>query len=314
MTGTTSPTLQSRARGVALGAAVGDALGMPLEFERPRPVERLVRDMRSGRLPAGAFTDDTEMALALAETLLARPGKGLDANLLAAAFVDWYRRGPKDVGLQTSSMISAIQSGQTWEEAARRGRQQSPNSAGNGSLMRCWPVALAFHADRERLKSDSELQSLVTHPHPDCAAGYIFLNLLIAELLHGSSLPGALRIARSEAHFSPEVGRMLDSAPDQRRESLPNSGWVAHTLQTAVWALTTTRSFEEAVVQAANLGSDSDTSACVTGAAAGALYGQDAIPPAWVEALHGEWPLGSGNVLRAAEFERLADELVKMGA
>ena len=92
----TIPNLQERARGCAVGAAVGDALGMPLEFGAPSPPDRLVRHMQPGRLPAGAFTDDTEMALALAESLLAR--RPLDPADLACRFVRWYRANPPDVG------------------------------------------------------------------------------------------------------------------------------------------------------------------------------------------------------------------------
>ena len=98
--------LQDRLRGVAVGAAIGDALGMPLEFGPAIPADRLVRTMQAGRLPAGAFTDDTEMALALADSLLER--SPLDADSLARHFVAWYRAGPSDVGIQTSDVLGRI--------------------------------------------------------------------------------------------------------------------------------------------------------------------------------------------------------------
>ncbi|MCX7706739.1 MAG: ADP-ribosylglycohydrolase family protein [Anaerolineae bacterium] len=88
---------------------------MPLEFGPAIPADRLVRDMRPGRLPAGAFTDDTEMALALAESLLAR--RPLDPADLAARFVAWHCAGPADVGIQTSNVLSRIARGASWQEA-----------------------------------------------------------------------------------------------------------------------------------------------------------------------------------------------------
>ncbi len=91
--------LSDRLRGIAVGAAVGDALGMPLEFGLASPANDLIRGMRPGRLPAGSFTDDTEMALALAESLLAHPE--LDSDDLAHRFLDWYERNPEDVGVLT---------------------------------------------------------------------------------------------------------------------------------------------------------------------------------------------------------------------
>ncbi|HSR31954.1 MAG TPA: ADP-ribosylglycohydrolase family protein, partial [Anaerolineae bacterium] len=99
--------------GCAVGAAVGDALGMPLEFGPRRPAGALVRDMAPGRIPAGTFTDDTEMALALAESLLAcRP---LDPADLAGRFVAWYRAGPDDVGIHTRQVLSRFAAGEPWQ-------------------------------------------------------------------------------------------------------------------------------------------------------------------------------------------------------
>ncbi len=179
-------TLQSRTRAVALGAAIGDALGMPLEFRAPSPLENLLREMSPGRLPAGSITDDTEMALALAESLLAH--RPLDAQDLARRFVDWFNSGPSDYGFQTAFMLRRISGGLDWEIAAQQSRRESPDSAGNGSVMRCWPVALAYLQDHDRLLADSELQSLVTHPHPECVAGCLF------HQWHAPS-PGARRAA-----------------------------------------------------------------------------------------------------------------------
>lgn len=294
-------------RGVAVGAAVGDALGMPLEFGPATPADRLVRDMRSGRLPAGAFTDDTEMALALAESLLAH--RPLDPADLAARFVAWYRDGPSDVGVHTSRVLSRIAAGTSWQEAADAVQRAHPQSASNGSVMRCWPVAIAHWNDLDALLADSRLQSRVTHPHPECVAGCAFVNAAIYYLVHGAAPAEAMAAALRVADAPEELRQAIASAASKRREELPNSGWVRHTLESAVWALLTTASFEEAVVQAVNLGHDADTTGVVVGALAGAAYGLDAIPAAWRAAVHGEWPLRSRDRWDAARLIALADRL-----
>src|SRR5512136_2255258 len=126
--------MRDRARGCAVGAAVGDAFGMPLEFRSRQPIDQLAREMRPGRLPAGTFTDDTEMALALGESLLAH--KPLDPADLADRFVAWYEGGPDDIGYQTRMVLHEISRGAEWEQASKVVHRAYPDSAGNGSVMR----------------------------------------------------------------------------------------------------------------------------------------------------------------------------------
>jgi len=297
-----------RLSGVAVGAPVGDALGMPLEFKPLVPLEKFVRTMQPGRLPAGSFTDDTELALALAESLLEK--RPLDGNVLAKHFLDWYRAGPDDVGNHIRTVLDTIKRGQTWEKATAEVLRYRPDSSGNGSIMRCWPVALADWNDRTQLVADSTLQSKVTHPHLDCIAGSIFVNVWIAELVQGKLIQEAFQTALECAGLSQELTGTLMKASSRRREELENSGWVRRTLETAAWALLTTNTFADAVIQAANLGNDADTAACVTGAIAGAAYGLNAIPPSWRQELEGEWPLRSGKLWREADFIVLANKLV----
>jgi ADP-ribosyl-[dinitrogen reductase] hydrolase len=303
--------IRERARGCAVGAAVGDALGMPLEFGPPRPAHHLVREMEPGRIPAGTFTDDTEMALALAESLLAhRPLHPAD---LAQRFVVWHRAGPDDVGVHTSQVLSRIGSGVPWEQAVEAVQRLRPDSAGNGSVMRCWPVALAHWHDLDQLIADSFLQSRVTHPHAECVAGSGFVNVTIYHLLRGT--PPAEAVARAlEAVDAPGPLRaVIEVAPTRRRDELKNSGWVRHTVESGVWGLLTTGSFEEAVVQVVNLGNDADTAGTVVGALAGAAYGLEAIPPRWQGVLQGEWPLRSGVRWQTDTLVDLADRLVDGG-
>jgi len=293
--------------GVAVGAAIGDALGMPLEFGPARPAERLVREMLPGRIPAGTFTDDTEMALALAESLLAQCP--LNPADLAQRFVAWFAAGPPDVGIHTASVLRRIANGEPWESAVSAVQAHNPGSAGNGSVMRCWPVALAWWDDLERLLADSVLQSRVTHPHPECNTGCAFVNAAIYHLLHGLSPEEAIARALDDAEVPAPLRAVIVAAPGKDRRDLPNSGWVRHTLESVVWGLLTTHTFEDAVVNVVNLGNDADTAGAVVGALAGAAYGLDAIPQRWRTALRGEFPLRSGHIWRTADLVTLAEKL-----
>jgi len=307
----TSSDIQDRLHGVAVGAAIGDALGMPLEFGPASPLDRLVREMRPGRLPAGAFTDDTEMALALAESLLARTP--LDPADLTQRFAAWYRAGPPDIGRQTRLVLKRIARGEPWDAAVAAVQAENPWSAGNGSVMRCWPVALAHWNNLDRLLSDSRRQSLVTHPHPECVAGCAFVNAAIYHLVRGVAPQETVAQACDDADLPVALRAVSQEAPTKERGDLPNTGWVRHTLESAIWGLLTTDSFEEAVVQVVNLGGDADTAGAVVGALAGAAYGLSAIPVAWRAAVHGEWPLRSGERWDTARLSALADRLAAIG-
>ena len=299
--------MHDRARGCAVGAAIGDALGMPLEFGPRQPADRLVREMEAGRIPAGTFTDDTEMALALAESLSVHwPLRPAD---LAERFVAWYRAGPADVGNHTRAVLARIAGGEPWEYAVESIQRQQPESAGNGSVMRCWPVALAHWDDLGRLLADSRLQSRVTHPHTECMEGSGFVNALIYYLMRGIPLAEAVERSLDAVDMPDSLRVVIEKAPGRGREELENSGWVRHTLESAIWGLLTTDSYEEAVVQVVNLGRDADSAGAVVGALAGAAYGLDAIPGRWREVLRGEWPLGSGRIWHADDLVALADRL-----
>jgi ADP-ribosyl-[dinitrogen reductase] hydrolase len=265
--------------------------------------------MQPGRLPAGTFTDDTEMALALAESLLAHTP--LDPEDLAQRFVAWYQAGPDDVGIHTGRILSRIAGGIPWEEATASVQAEAPNSAGNGSVMRCWPIALAAWDQPGRLVKESTLQSRVTHPHAECIAGSVFVNVAIAYLLQGDTPAAAVAQAGTTAALPAPLQAVIQAAPHKERGNLENSGWVRHTLESAVWGLLTTESFEEAVVQVVNLGRDADTAGAVIGALAGATYGLSGIPKAWQDVVHGTWPLHSGTLWQVPELITLADELTK---
>lgn len=296
-----------RLRGVAVGAAVGDALGMPLEFDYASPPGQMIREMRAGRLPAGSFTDDTEMALALAESLLEK--RMLDPDDISAHFLDWYKHRPPDIGIHTSNVLHSISHGEHWQTAAEKVQKHYPDSAGNGSVMRCWPVAVMCWKDEEILDSWSRKQSQVTHAHEECIAGCAFVNSMIAQLVAGVTPQNAFDYACKHVRMPESLLQVIRLAPHRKRAELRNTGWVRHTIESAMWGLLNTNSFEEALVKVINLGADADTAGAVVGALAGAAYGLDAIPNSWKEMLQGEWPLKSHTIWRLADFTALADRL-----
>ncbi len=302
-----SPQIQDRLRGAAVGAALGDAFGMPLEFLPPRPLRELVVEMQHGRLPAGHFTDDTEMALALAESLLAH--RPLNPAYLTGRFVSWYESNPDDIGIQTSTILRRASRGEDALKVATELLKINPDAAGNGSLMRCWPVTLAFWNDLPQLMETSALQSRVTHAHEDCVNACVVANLVMALLVQGDEIPAAISQALELAEHPLNVTERVEGAPHKTRSELPNSGWVLHTLESALWGLTTTNNFKDAIIQVANLGHDTDTAATVAGALAGAAYGLSAIPMEWRKLLSGEWPLGSRTFWQDVGFINLADRL-----
>jgi ADP-ribosyl-[dinitrogen reductase] hydrolase len=179
--------------------------------------------------------------------------------------------------------------------------------------MRCWPVALAHWQDLDQLLVDSRLRSRVTHPHPECEEGSALVNTVIYRLLRG--MPPAEAVAQALDAVKPldSLRAAVEAAPSRRRDQLPNSGWVRHTVESAVWGLLTTASFEEAVVQVVNLGGDADTAGTVAGALAGAAYGLASIPAGWRRAVQGEWPLRSGVHWDEARLIDLADRLAERG-
>ena len=144
--------------------------------------------------------------------------------------------------------------------------RQRANAAGNGSLMRCWPAALAHWNSLPDLLADTRLQSQVTHPQPDCVEACALVNAMIFFLLRGTPKEEALALALAHVQLSPQMAAAVADAPGKRRDQLPNTGWVVHTLESALWGLLTTTSFTEAVIQVVNLGSDADTAGAVVGA------------------------------------------------
>lgn len=278
--------MRNRAVGSMLGLAVGDAIGTAVEF-KSRDSFAPLTDMVGGGpfgLAPGEWTDDTTMALCLAESLLAE--STVDQADLMTRFAGWLQRGENtvsgrcfDIGATTRAAIeSFIASGNP------SAGSHLATAAGNGSLVRLAPLAIFARRDRELAELLAGKQSRTTHATPEVIdACRLFTDMLI-DALTGADKEGALR--QRVMALSPKV--LFISAGEfksKTRNQIRSSGYVVHTLEAALWSVWQTDNFRDAVLLAANLGDDADSVAAVAGQLAGALYGAKAIPDAWLAKL-----------------------------
>ena len=278
-------SLTDRAIGCMLGLACGDALGGPVEFKgRAEIAEKYpdgLRELVGGgwlHLAPGEITDDTQMTLALARSLTQ---EGLDQALLTAEFLVWYRSNPKDIGNTTRAALALLAEGVPPQEAgARISAAMGDRGAGNGSVMRCAPVAIRFCHDPDRLVAASLASAAITHADRRCTWGAVAINQAIAYLLRGGDLDGVLDAAVVGVHDQ-DVRAAVRGSGDRQREQVESGGFVLETVGAALWCLLNESGYEEAVVAAVGLGDDTDTTAAVAGALAGAHYGEQAIPQRW---------------------------------
>jgi ADP-ribosyl-[dinitrogen reductase] hydrolase len=281
------PLIEDRAYGAMLGLAVGDALGAPLEFsERDRLPH--VSEMIGGgpfSLKPGEWTDDTSMALCLADSLIAH--NALDEIDLLNRFVRWWKQGENsvngccfDIGIATRQALDRFVRLGT---PAGSGPHNNDH-AGNGSLMRLAPVAIFAASDVSEAVRLAHRQSMTTHANAVAAKACEFFATLLVEAMRGVDKDTVLR---SRFWFShDELNRVAaGNWVGKTRDEISSSGYVIATLEAALWCVHRTSSFEEAVILAVNLGQDSDTVAAVTGQLAGAVYGRAGIPQRWLEKL-----------------------------
>ena len=279
-----SQQVVDRALGCFLGLAVGDALGTTLEFTT-RDSRSPVTDIVGGgpfSLKPGEWTDDTSMALCLAESLLAFPE--LDETDLMERFVRWRDEGENsvngrcfDIGSTTSAALTRF-----LQDKNPIAGLKNPSTAGNGSLMRLAPIVLNWVNDPRGAITAARRQSATTHAAPAALEACAFF----AEVLIDAITTGDKAVALSErSSAQPDIDRIAHGSWDRDREQIQSSGYVVDTLEAAMWAVARASSFEEAVLLAANLGDDADTVAAVTGQLAGAIWGLSAIPKRWLETL-----------------------------
>jgi ADP-ribosyl-[dinitrogen reductase] hydrolase len=277
---------QDRARGALIGLAVGDALGTTLEFET-RDAQPLHTEMTGGgpfHLEPGVWTDDTSMALALADSLLACGG--LDTADLQCRFARWMEHGEYsptgtcfDIGITTRQALDRYR-----RTGNRFAGPTGEDTAGNGSLMRLAPAVLYALDDPTACATVAAEQSRTTHGAPQAVQACAFFADLLRRAIHGEAKHSLLAPQEWDGH--PAVHAVAAGGwRGKSRAAIRSSGYVIHTLEAALWSVAETDSFEAALVLAVNLADDADTVGAVTGQLAGAIYGADAIPGRWLEPL-----------------------------
>lgn len=311
----------SRVTGALVGLAVGDALGLPVEFEprseRETDPVRGMRPSNSWRLAPGSWSDDTALALCLAESICER---GFDPEDAGRRFVSWMDGGlwsatgeAIGIGGSTRRALEKVRAGVPSSLSGGRGE----NDNGNGSLMRILPASIWASSLPEpaRLRAVSAY-SAITHGHPRSMLGCYLHCLVAGRLLAGETPQAAYAAAMEEARAriaslpysmraeASAYGRVLDgSLASASAASVRGSGYVVHCLEASLWCLLTTSDYRSCVLAAVNLGEDSDTTGAVAGGLAGLAYGRASVPEEW-----------SGALARSSEIEALAGRFASLVA
>jgi ADP-ribosyl-[dinitrogen reductase] hydrolase len=310
---------RNRFRGCLLGLAVGDAVGTTLEFRAPGSFEPIT-DMIGGgpfHLKPGQWTDDTSMALCLAESLTEL--LEFDALDQLERYRRWYEEGHLsstgrcfDIGHTTSTALHRYSAGRRGEAplTAECG-PTAPHTAGNGSIMRLAPVPMAYAGDPAEAIRLAAASSRTTHGAVEAVDACRYLGALIVGALNGASkeellselytpVPGMWE----QQPLAPAIDEIARGSFKRRDPpDIKGSGYVVKSLEAALWAFDRTRDFRSGCLSAVNLGDDADTTGAVYGQLAGAYYGVAGIPSEWIERL----------ALRG-KIIAFADELFELGS
>lgn len=289
------PQFVSRARGALLGLVAGNQLGVPTErLGTPDAIREAFPHGVTDLAPPpknSPYDDDAAMALLLGESLLA--SQAFDASDVARRWVKWMKMDGRGIGVTTRRALTLIDRGKEPFEAGRLANQENPGrSAGNGSVMRCVPVALRYHNDPDRLIRVSSQQAAITHADERCTWGAAAVNLAVRELLHGN-IYFVDEVLHRLGDRAPRVLRdAIHRVPRESESDLPitragEAGYVVHCVEIAFWFATHDRSLEESLVFLAQAGGDTDTNAAVAGALLGARHGEVALPPRWMDQITG---------------------------
>jgi ADP-ribosyl-[dinitrogen reductase] hydrolase len=269
--------MREKYKGCLVGLAIGDALGVPVEGFSQKEIEGQygrVTDYIDSPYGIGAWTDDTSMTLAIAESYLQFGDCRIDD--IAKRFIHWYKTDGRGIGITIKKVLDLIDSGTESHEAAKIVWESSSRFlAPNGALMRCAPIALARINDDEKLISETTSIGLITHADPRSTDSCILYNLLLADLIRGIDYPID---EYKELIENQTVKDTVSGLNSYDLQNLPNSGYVIDTIRIALWMLANCDSFEDTVITAVNLGGDADTNAAVAGALAGAKYGYSSFP------------------------------------
>jgi ADP-ribosyl-[dinitrogen reductase] hydrolase len=283
--------------GCFLGLAIGDALGVPVEFSNRRalksnPVTTMV-GYGTWHQPPGTWSDDSSLTFCLAESL----ANGYNIDDIGERFVKWMKQGywgahnaVFDIGGTTRIALQRVAEG----ENPLYSGELAEDSNGNGSLMRIAPAALYFHSEKNDVLLEKMREiSGITHRHFRSVFSCFIFSKLISRILAGEDKIKAYHAAnheindfiKSQNFYGSEVDRFRKilggTIMVEEENAIYSTGYVLHTLEASIWSFLTTNSYREAVLKSVNLGEDTDTTACVTGALAGLYYGEAEIPVEW---------------------------------
>jgi ADP-ribosyl-[dinitrogen reductase] hydrolase len=284
-------TTKDRFQGCLVGLAVGDAVGTTLEFKKPGTFAP-ISDMVGGgpfHLRPGYWTDDTSMAICLAESLI--HCKGMNHRDQMGRYLNWYRHGYWssvgtcfDIGNTVCTALHLFESTDNPVAGSK-----DPYSAGNGSLMRLAPVPMFYARNPEAAMLMSAESSLTTHATRVCLDACRYYGGLMVAALHGRGKEELL-----SANYRPfwkvwEVGELDDavdrvaqgSFKERNPPDIAGTGYVVRSMEAALWAFYNSDNFRDGCLMAANLGNDADTTAAIYGQLAGAYYGMNGIPEEW---------------------------------
>jgi ADP-ribosylglycohydrolase len=296
-----------RVAGTLIGLAAGDALGAGYEFGTPPRGEAGMIGGGLGGWEPGEWTDDTQMAICIVKAAAAG---NLDAPSVGEEFLAWYRSGPADVGIQTRAVLSGAESAADLPgRAAAYHRAHPDGSAGNGSLMRTAPVALAHLGDDTAIADAARRISALTHADSLASDACVLWCIAIDRAVREATLDGcteglALLRPGDQRAWADRIQQAMTRPPG----SFTPNGFVVTAFQAALAAIKQTPvpadtpplHFQWALQAAVAIGDDTDTVAAIAGSLLGARWGSSAIPAAWRGMLHG-WPGYS-----AEDLERLA--------
>lgn len=286
----TASDFHDRACGMLLGLACGDAVGAAVEF-RPRGSFPPVTNMTGGgkfRVAPGEWTDDTSMALCLADSLLAC--QGFDAADQMARYKRWVDTGYRSckahpIGIGKTVLQALMRYQRTGEAFSG---SSDPRSAGNGALMRLAPIPL-FYANDIALTRQFAIESTrTTHAAPECLAASELFAELLHHALHDKMKPGQPLPITPKAAWPERIQALAaGSFRCKSYEELRGSGYVVESLEAALWCWDHADNYKSAILLAVNLGDDADTTAAICGQLAGATHGMSNIPAEWLDILVG---------------------------
>lgn len=288
-------TRQDRYRGCLLGLAVGDALGAQVEFQPPGtfpPVEEMIGG-GPWQLRPGEWTDDTSMALCLADSLVERGG--FDAEDQMDRYSRWLWEGymtprgelPPDIGVTTRTALAKFRdTGNPWAGST------DPMTAGNGSLMRLAPVPMFFAGNPRQAVEHAAASSKTTHAAKEAVDACRYYAALLVGALNGVAKETLLAGWYSpqdctdntwdRSSLAPAIARIASgSFREKEPPEIRGTGYVVRSMEAALWAFDRSRDFDDGLLRAVNLGDDADTTGAIYGQLAGAHYGASGIRRAW---------------------------------